>query len=248
MTRFQIVSDLHIEHNILNPLELITPVSDILILAGDIGSLYKMDQLTLFITGVCKMFKLIIYIPGNYEYYTIEGYKPLSQEVLTDRLYGLTVLNSNLHILNRESIIIGDVCIIGATLWSEPKVKLPKFIVRIHNISTYSYKNMHTTDLEYINHMIEYANNKELKVLVVTHYCPSYSVVPELKLRNRFISFYASSLDHLLDKKKVHTWVCGHIHHNFDIITPLGCRLVGNQKGKPKDRIIDFSSNFTIDV
>ena len=45
MTSFQLASDLHIEYqnNRVNAFDFITPTADILILAGDIGSLYKID-------------------------------------------------------------------------------------------------------------------------------------------------------------------------------------------------------------
>ena len=52
MVTVQIASDLHIEYknnNIPNPLDFITPSADILILAGDIGSFYKIQQLTEFL-------------------------------------------------------------------------------------------------------------------------------------------------------------------------------------------------------
>ena len=50
--KIQIASDLHIEYrsNIIpNPLDLITPSAEILILAGDIGSSYKYNQLNFLI-------------------------------------------------------------------------------------------------------------------------------------------------------------------------------------------------------
>ena len=52
MTSIQISSDLHIEcvnDDNIDPLQYITPSADILILAGDIGSLYKIKQLKNFI-------------------------------------------------------------------------------------------------------------------------------------------------------------------------------------------------------
>ena len=69
---YQISSDLHIENfeDDVDPLKLITPKADVLILAGDIGSLYKYEQLFRFINNLVNHFKFILYIPGNHEYYT----------------------------------------------------------------------------------------------------------------------------------------------------------------------------------
>ena len=52
----------------------------------------------------------------------------------------------------------------------------------------------------------------------------------------------------LLTSEKVNTWICGHIHKNFDFFTENGTRVVGNQKGKQKDKINDFYKNFTINM
>jgi predicted phosphohydrolase len=252
MTSFQIFSDLHIEiegDTDIDPRDYITPVTDILIMAGDIGSLYKIPQLREFVTKVCGMFKAVLYVPGNHEYYTMDGYKALPINILSRRLHDMAKTISNLHILDRNSIKIGNVCVVGCTLWSDPKTKVPKFIVRVNGMSDTKYKNMYRKDLQYIETMIDYCHNKGYKLVVVTHHCPSYSIVPPAKLKkDKYISLYASVLDHLLDVTKVHTWVCGHIHHNFDVITERGCRLVGNQKGKPRDKIQDFKMNFAITV
>ena len=61
MTTIQIVSDLHIEQyeDVPNPLDFITPSADILILAGDIGSFYRIQQLIDFLKALCSYFKIV---------------------------------------------------------------------------------------------------------------------------------------------------------------------------------------------
>ena len=81
MTKIQIVSDIHIEYKKeeLNPLDFFTPSAPYLILAGDIGSFYKYDQLKDFLQKTCKLFDHVIYVLGNHEYYkTSYDCKPLS--------------------------------------------------------------------------------------------------------------------------------------------------------------------------
>ena len=73
---------------------------------------------------------------------------------------------------------------------------------------------------------------------------------PKIK-RDKYISLYTSDLDYLLDTNKINTWICGHIHSNFDFIhnqKQNGTRIVGNQKGKPKDKITDYLKNFVIKI
>jgi hypothetical protein len=57
-----------------------------------------------------------------------------------------------------------------------------------------------------------------------------------------------SDLDYLLNFNKINTWICGHVHKNFDFISDEGTRIIGNQKGKPKDKIIDFIKNCIVKI
>jgi predicted phosphohydrolase len=249
--KFQIASDLHIEYknnNVPDPLDYIVPNAEILILAGDIGSFYKINQLHEFLTKVCSMFKTVIYVPGNHEYYTFTDFKCVHMNELINRIYEIENSIDNLYVLNQSSIIIDDICITGCTLWSKPEIKLPKFIVRIYGINNQIYEKKHIKDVNYIEKMINYCKNNSLKLLVVTHYCPTHRVLEGSRKRDKFSSLYTTDLDYLLNKENVHTWVCGHIHKNFDFITEGGTRVVGNQKGKEKDKIEDYEKNFVIKI
>ena len=250
MVQIQLVSDLHIEYkndSVPDPLDFITPSAEILVLAGDIGSLYKYNQLKLFLEKLCTHYTYVLFVPGNHEFYKIND-TSLPLFVLMNKLFQLSKEIPNLIVLNKSSVQIDDVCIIGCTLWSEPMVNIPPFIVRINGFNNHVYKNKHIADLKYIENMISYCNENKLKLVVVTHYLPTYDVIPEYKKEKKYISLYASHLDHLLTKDKVHIWMAGHIHHNFDYITENGTRLVGNQLGKPRDNISDYKKNLVIDV
>jgi hypothetical protein len=52
----------------------------------------------------------------------------------------------------------------------------------------------------------------------------------------------------MLKKENINTWICGHIHQNFDFITHGGTRLVGNQYGKPRDNVTDYDKEFSISL
>lgn len=252
MMKIQIVSDLHIEYkndDVPDPLTLITPSARILVMAGDIGSFYKYEQLKKFLERLCPYFDIVIYVPGNHEYYKQQGYKFEHMDILFKRFAKIQHSIDNLYVLNRSSVQIEDVCIIGCTLWSEPTVTIPKFIVRIPDMNTTIYNQKHQYDLLYIKKMIKYCKENKLKLIVVTHHCPTYSLITsKKKLKDKYISLYASNLDYLLTKEYVHTWICGHIHINFDKKTCRGTRLIGNQIGKPKDNIKDYNKKLVIEV
>ncbi len=251
MPTFQIASDLHIEYknnDVVDPWNYIEPVADILILAGDIGSFYKINQLRAFLEPVCAKFRMVLYVPGNQEFYTVDEHKPKRMYQLLNSLYEIENSIENLVVLNQSSIVIDDTVICGCTLWSQPEIKLPRYLVRIAGFTTEEYEKSHKSDLAYVEKMIEYCQVNKLKLVVVTHYCPTYAILEAYKARDRFISLYTTNLDRLLWKNKVHTWICGHIHQNFDIYMPNGTRVVGNQRGKPKDGITDYKLDFKVDV
>lgn len=251
---YQIVSDLHIEYKNdenLNPLDFITPKADILILAGDIGSLYKYKQLKSFLEQICPHFKATLYVPGNHEFYLQDGYKPQSFENLMIQLHTLKNNINNLYILQQSSIILNDICFVGATLWSKCLINIPRYIVRIPDMNTLSYLQKHESDVMYLSKVISWNNKMKKtgegrKVVVITHHCPTEKVLAVNTKKDKFKSLYVSDLEYLINEDNVHTWICGHIHQNFDFFLN-GTRIVGNQKGKPKDKINDFSKEFLID-
>jgi predicted phosphohydrolase len=175
-----------------------------------------------------------------------DGYDPRPMYTLVESLNTLKILLPNLRILNRELFIIDDVCIAGCTLWSRPYVN--PYIVRIHGMNYRKYAHLHKTDLNFIENAMQFAKAKSLKLIVVSHYCPSLSLLKKIKPNDRFWSLYASNLDHLLTSKSVHTWIYGHTHFNCDVITEGGTRVVSNQRGKKKDNIRTFALDKVIEV
>ena len=252
MLTLQLVSDLHIEYNNdsvnVDPSEYITPSADVLVMAGDIGSLYKIDQLRNFVRRAAAGFKHTVYVLGNHEYYLPPKgeYRHVPFDELAKRGMNLENEIPNLTVLNRSSVQFGKLCVVGATLWSDIRCELPKFIVQIRDMNTDRYRELHNRDRLYIEKMTEYCKENELKMICVTHHPPSYKVTENSGRKARFISLYVSDLDHLMMKQDIDTWMCGHVHTNFYIVTDGGTRLMGNQKGKPKDNIVDYKKDMVI--
>lgn len=245
MTKFQIASDLHIEAYDKNPVceDFIDPNCDILILAGDIGRITRFDQIKSFLFSVCPRFKIVLYVPGNQEYYRVENMEEYSFDEINLKLTELQKEIKNLYVLNQKMVIINDVCIVGCTLWSEAMITLPEFIVKIPSMSTRRYNKLHFEAVKFLKKAISYSKFKKLKLLVVTHHCPSYSF---LQFQSRFSSLYASNLDYLFFEN-IHTWIFGHTHENHDkFINKI--RFVTNQKGKGKNMANNFLKNKIIEV
>jgi len=255
---FQIASDLHIEFEPMDQIdvnEYVTRVAPILVLAGDVGSLYRPKQLEWFLKGVSIIFDRVLYIPGNHEYYIRDKIKPLPIHKLNKRLYNIGNRIPNLTILNRSHIIIGDVCFAGAVLWTEPLEQIPKRIVRIYRFGTKEFHQSHINDLQFIKAGAEYCMRENLKYVIVTHYPPSPKVLLNEKFRKpKYVNIYVNYLDSLIESMKWNYWVAGHVHINFDIEIPMSDgqltnrRLVGNQYGKPKFKVNGYRKDFLLNV
>lgn len=253
---FQLASDLHIEYKNdrvdIDPLKYITPTCENLILAGDIGSLYKYEQLRNFLLNCGKMFRRVIYVPGNQEYYLPpkmydeeEGqYEPLSMDELNRRLE--TLQFGNITVLNKKVIEIDGITLIGCTLWSYPNCVIPKFIVKIYGVQTKEYKALFLDHLTFLKEKLE--ENRDKTVMVITHHLPSFSLLPNYRLEYRYVSLYASNLLYLTKwYENIQVWIFGHSHKNCDKFFNK-TRYVSNQQGKEKDNVVDFKKNFVITV
>ena len=245
--KIQIASDLHIECSWLknpDPLDYFTPITEILILDGDIGSLYRFDQFQNFMEKTCELFTYVIFIAGNHEYYTRKRYKYSQMNILKKKLKKLEETIHNFYFLDKSSVKIGNVCIVGCTLWSKTDT-VPQDRIKIPDMSVKKYNILHEQDLNYIKQMIKYCKKRKLKLLVVTHYCPTFDILPQ---EDKFSNLYCTNLNKLIERGDVHTWIYGHLHYNSDTILKGGTRLVGNQKGKRRDFITDYSLTKTISI
>lgn len=242
--RLQIVSDLHFEtqKNKVYLQDYITPVGDILVMAGDIGSMYRTRQLVDILEQACSMFPIVIYVPGNHEYYRLPKSKPRKFSTLENVMVKFNQKHPNFYFLNRSKLQIGNYLFIGATLWTNPTEFTDK-IVRIHNITKERFLMRHKLDKKFIYNSLTYAHNNDLIPIVVTHYPPSK------KARNpsRNSDIYSSLYYNNLDVSNVYMWISGHTHFNYSIMEN-GCKLISNQLGKNKDNIQDYKKMCIIEI
>jgi Icc-related predicted phosphoesterase len=123
--KLAIVSDIHLE---FGPLVLTNDqAADVLILAGDIcvardlemadKNLYAENKRAAryleFFNDVAAKFPTVIYIMGNHEHYN--GDFAYTYGILKRALAHLP----NVHILEKETLELGDITFIGATIWTD---------------------------------------------------------------------------------------------------------------------------------
>lgn len=238
MYAIQVVSDIHIEKvypKLVEINDIIKIKGDILILAGDIGSVYYDHQLKHFLASCVKHFSYVLYIPGNREFSIVKDRPPLSYFKLLSDLKDMCEEIPNLILLNNNSVTVGKYCFIGSTFWSYALLYTP--INPIHDIDKSVYNNLHQQSRTYIALMLAYCAKNKLKPIVITHYPPSSQGTIHLRFRcDPLLSLYCSNNDNLLKRSKI--WISGHTHQNHNyLINNDNTRFLSNQyRGKGFDK------------
>jgi predicted phosphodiesterase len=239
---FQIVSDIHIERDSSNQIDIVKSDPNIII-AGDLGNIQDFKRYTNFLIAICKLYDNVFLVPGNNEFYTNELY---TYYYLNAKLDQFCRTIPNLFYLNGKCIEFEGIRIYGTILWSNipDEHKFEQFLPikddRGKPVTSDWINMMHKSSLEDLINHIKPEDNK--KLLIISHYAPTFKntlTSDHLVSRKRF--FYSNHLDHLLTDKNIHTWVYGHTHVNSDFISEGGTRVVSNQyrgKGYINSKII----------
>lgn len=224
--RIQVLSDLHIK---FDPVEEIETDRDLLILAGDIG---EGKSAKWFIESQTKHSPVVIVL-GNHEFHnnhwdkTIEYWKNLNIE--------------GLHVLERDTVEIDGLNILGCTLWSDMGNRDP-LTMAFSKAELNDYKliwygpqllspeksvEIHLKSVEWLEHNLSKIGGRKI---VVTHFLPTAKSLHPRYHDIKFRKYYYSELDWLIEKTQPELWIHGHIHNSMDY--SIGTtRIVCNPKG-----------------
>lgn len=192
---FQYLSDIHLERKkLLVPT--IKKISDVLLLAGDIGSPH-LPNYQEFLYQCSDQFSQVFLVAGNHEYWN---------STITDTNGSICSIVSkmkNVHYLNNSAYVYKDKVIFGGTFW------------------TYVLQNKENSDSKFIKgfnndtrnqlHCETYNLIKNIRPdIVLSHYPPVRNVIHPNYNHYRYELFTNDSPE-LLEKSE--RWVCGHLHH-----------------------------------
>lgn len=212
----QYFSDLHLEFDSTYK---VTPIGDVLILAGDIGCPFEESYQT-FLKEMSVKFPKVFLITGNHEYYgsTIDKTNEKITEIVST-LRGVTFLNNSIEIYNGYTFV-------GTTLWSN--LRDFRYLTcdrkRIKEISFTKINELHNKSINFLQNVIE--NNTH--IIVITHFLPSLSLTDK-SCDSRYDQCYASDLDFLIKSPVTH-WFYGHTHKkNYAVINDITvlCNPIG---------------------
>jgi hypothetical protein len=256
--RIQLFSDLHLESDPgFSPK--ILPGTELVVLAGDIGSYQPRSRLQTDDFGLARFAPAVLnvpqvlYIPGNHEFDSLEYEEAYARLRATCADLGITWLE-------REVLVIGHVRFIGTTLWSDfdaiaGKDPDPAARERLRDKAFRAanwYLSRNTTFRDGVPVLAEDMRAMSLEAqawlrealaqpfdgttVVVTHYAPSLrSADPRYGLTPGTAGF-CNSLDELFPHADL--WIHGHLHCLNDYVAEgrehghhWSCRVVANPLG-----------------
>jgi UDP-2,3-diacylglucosamine pyrophosphatase LpxH len=215
-------------------------VADTLILAGDITTLHFLDQMRDAFRPFCELWREVIYVPGNHEYY---GESPSHCENLLK-----TLLNeySNLYWLrpNQPPLDIRGTTFWGGTMWFPDG---PNNGVLAHNLNDFEMIKKFVPWVYQENTFFRECYGQHRADVVVTHHLPSQKSVAERFKNDALNIFFVSDMEKKMNIWQPKLWVHGHIHSPADY--KLGdMRVVCNPRGYPLEGRCDFNDRFVVEI
>ena len=209
--KIQIFSDIHCEHmadlgrSFVDGLD---PTGvDVLVLAGDICTVQ--DGLLNVLTWFCAKFKRVVFCAGNHEYYGSDRGK------VNGVLSKAQQRNANLHLFNRDVLVLEGKRFLGATMWFPPTkasfLLAPAWsdFSSIQGLAKWVYE-ANRMDVAYLRREVQEGD------IVITHYLPSWlSVHPRFAMEPSNC-FFVCPVEDLITERKPALWVHGHTHCSMD--------------------------------
>ena len=247
--RVHVLSDLHVEFAPFQPNNV---DADVIVLAGDIHTGKN------GIKWILKSFpdRPAIYVLGNHEFY---GQKiPKLIDEIKEVAEG-----TNIYVLENESVEIGNVVFLGATLWTDFRLNGDPVLAEVTAQTgmtdfrrirvTPSYRRfrpadarrLHTQTLGWLVQQAAAARGKT--TVVVTHHAPSPRSIPSRFQNDPLNPAFASNLDPFIAECGASLWIHGHIHHRVDF-TLGGTRVVANPRGYPTEPHTGFDPSFVVEI
>jgi predicted phosphodiesterase len=231
-----VLSDLHLDVNRRYPLALPQPrpAHDAVVIAGDICQ--GIGNGLRFIVEAGLNAKPVLYVAGNHEFYDRDRHAELQA--------GRATAVPNGHLLEGDSIVIGDVEFLGCTLWTDYLYAGADEQARAmlwaaqrlndHHLigngtrrwSPQDCLDEHRASRTWLAQRLR-RRTAHPKV-VVTHHAPSRRSVQPKYRDDLLTAAFASDLDDLVGTATL--WVHGHIHGPSDYVQN-GCRVVANPRG-----------------
>ena len=242
--KIQYISDLHLEFkDNKDGLRHMDTDADVLVIAGDLDIGSKIFDHLIHLSKKRK----VIFVYGNHEFY--DG-KPTHQ--LKKRGNIVSKFNKDLHILDRQSVIIEDTTFIGATGWidgSYRDIDIVQFNSYNDFETIYGFASSHNVwgkkDKDFICHTL--TNSKTKNNIIITHFLPIPWCISNGYIGSYYNPCFTNNWKWVYNHSdKINYWIHGHSHEFFKMKAKetVFCR---NPFGYPREDV-DFKPNEFINI
>ncbi len=249
--KIRVMSDLHIEFFDFEPHRDVP--ADVVVLAGDILTEHYGLQ-----WARSRFPHLpIIYVMGNHEFYDARFERVLERA-------REEAARQQIHLLEKDQVIIDGVRFLGTTLWTDFEVEAPENDANcamwyadrsMSDFSVIRYRGgmLHASDTREMHFEARawltdrLAEPFEGKTVVVTHHLPHRLSIDKQFHKHPLNGAFASHLPELV-RLPVNLWIHGHTHCSCDYEVE-GTRVVCNPRGYgPSDLNEEFKPDLVIEV
>ncbi len=255
-----VLSDLHLEstHGWDLPAPDKRPQYDVLVIAGDLTT--RMERGVAWVRERIAD-RPVIYVSGNHEAYGTDWKATIEKA-------RAAAAGSNIHILDNDSCVIGDVTFAGTTLWTDfglfgDRMRAMAYAGGVMNdyrrIRKHDYLHrLRPQDTLAANRVAREFFAKVVrtktteKVCAISHHGPAPATA-KLGTENDLITAAYVNGEHAALMNGIHTWIYGHTHETRNLA--IGdTRVVSNAKGygptsyDPTWENHDFNPMFTIEI
>jgi Icc-related predicted phosphoesterase len=256
--RIWIMSDLHLEHSALPPME--PPRADVCVVAGDVLTHGAVPSVRWLAENICPLVP-VVFVCGNHEFYG--GFLTDGIQAARDE----AARHPRLHLLEQDVVEIGGVLFAGTTMWTDFSlfVDTPKEIAMRHSREVmWDYSRIklrkrpfealrpvhtlraHKSALAFLGGFL--TANYSLRTVVVTHHAPSPRSIPDEFRVDLASAAYASNLEDLIESTGPSLWIHGHV--NRHVRYTLGhTEVICNSRGYLGETSFeDFDQRLVIEV
>lgn len=216
------------------------PDADVAVVAGDVteGLVTAVEWLARHIRPSMP----IVFVPGNHEFYGSLFHHALA-------MGKEAAARADIHLLDGDAVVIGDVRFVGATLWTDyclfgeafrlSSMAAARSDLNDHKSIAWSkqpWLRFRPEEAAVLHAQSRLAIESQLvqrhdgPTVVVTHHAPHIGGVEQCLRTNLISAAYASDLSVLIDRTGPDYWIHGHTHHATDARIS-NTRLLSNPRG-----------------
>ena len=254
--RIQIVSDLHNEAHYWVPPDHPENSTSVLVVAGDICVQAGAAD---WLKTIASKYYAVVAVLGNHDHWDYNANDTV--RTISESLHDFP----NVHILERNTVVINDTRFIGCTLWTyiPPDAHMPvqdaiKDFKRItvndglggQQLLSVPHTNAwHAQDKQFLKESLSIPFDGT--TVVVTHHAPSSISIDQRYKENpghAYLNYaYHTDMNTWAQGLEFDCWIHGHTHHSFDY--PFGSgKLICNPRGYWPDGLNpDFNSSLAFD-